>query len=74
MYKQKMQKLRQNNTIDSKFWIPAFAGMTDVDVCFVQTTPLCQQTQLIVHSSADVLKKQLYCFNQSTLNTIMELA
>jgi len=26
-----MQKLRQTNAIDSKFWIPAFAGMTDVD-------------------------------------------
>jgi len=46
MYKQKKQKLRQTNAIDSKFWIPAFAGMTDVDVCFVQTTPLYQQTQV----------------------------
>jgi len=25
-----MQKIRQTNAIDSKFWIPAFAGMTDV--------------------------------------------
>jgi len=31
MYKQKMQKLRQANAIDSKLWIPAFVGMTDAD-------------------------------------------
>jgi len=30
----KMQKLQQINAIDSKFWIPAFAGMTGVDSCF----------------------------------------
>jgi len=48
MYKHKNQKLRQTNAIDSKFWIPAFAGMTDVNVCFVQTTTLSQQIPFCV--------------------------